>query len=45
MADDAAQLTALGVTAEERARIATLYTAGQSLWRVPLTHFSPWDCN
>ena len=24
---------------------ATLYAAGQTLWRVPMTHFSPWDCN
>lgn len=36
---------ALGVTAVERQRLATLYTAGQSLWRVPITHFTPWDCN
>jgi PKD repeat protein len=44
-ADDAATLTALGVTEAERAQLATLYTPGQSLWRVPVTHFSWWDCN
>ncbi|MCJ7550096.1 MAG: hypothetical protein MUQ30_10480, partial [Anaerolineae bacterium] len=36
---------ALGVTAVERQRLAALYAAGQSLWRVPITHFTPWDCN
>ena len=23
----------------------TLYSAGQSLWRVPMDHFSTYDCN
>ncbi|MEO0248722.1 MAG: hypothetical protein ABIN58_04095, partial [candidate division WOR-3 bacterium] len=36
---------ALGMTIDERARLARLYSAGQSLWRVPITHFSPWDFN
>ncbi|MCL5994749.1 MAG: hypothetical protein M1546_01685, partial [Chloroflexi bacterium] len=36
---------ALGVTDVERQRLASLYAAGQSLWRVPITHFTPWDCN
>ncbi len=44
-ADDAATLTALGMTDAERQQLATLYSAGQSLWRVPITHFTPWDCN
>jgi RHS repeat-associated protein len=44
-ADSAAQLAALGVTDTERARVATLYTPGQTLWRVPVSHFTPWDCN
>jgi hypothetical protein len=43
-ASDAAY-AALGVTQPERQQLATLYTAGQSLWRVPITHFSPWDKN
>jgi RHS repeat-associated protein len=36
---------ALGVTNAERQALATLYQAGQSLWRVPLTHFSNYDSN
>ena len=39
-ADNATKLAALGVTADERARLAQLYTPGQTLWRVPITHFS-----
>jgi RHS repeat-associated protein len=34
-----------GITDAERQQLASLYTAGQSLWRVPIPHFSPWDCN
>ncbi len=45
LADDAAALAALGITDAEREELATLYTPGQSLWRVPITHFTPWDCN
>jgi RHS repeat-associated protein len=44
-ADTPAQLTALGFTDPERQELATLYTAGQTLWRVPVTHFTPWDYN
>jgi RHS repeat-associated protein len=40
-----AALAALGVGDAERQQLATLYAPGQSLWRVPLTHFSPWDHN
>ncbi len=36
---------ALGVTAAERQQLAALYSAGQSLWRVPIPHFSTVDCN
>lgn len=43
--DDAATLGALGITDAERARLATLYQPGENLWRVPITHFTPWDCN
>lgn len=35
----------LGISDAERQRLATLYQPGQSLWRVPITHFSSWDCN
>jgi RHS repeat-associated protein len=44
-ADTPTQLTALGFTDAERQQLATLYTAGQTLWRVPITHFTPWDYN
>jgi RHS repeat-associated protein len=43
--DVGAALTDLGVTDEERQRLASLYPVGQSLWRVPVTHFTPWDYN
>jgi hypothetical protein len=43
-ADAAATLAALGVSDAERAQLASLYAVGQSLWRVPITHFTPWDC-
>ncbi|NOT54072.1 MAG: hypothetical protein HOP18_05660, partial [Deltaproteobacteria bacterium] len=43
--DTAAQLSALGITLAERQQLATLYSAGKSLWRVALTHFSTWDHN
>jgi len=33
LADDAAKLAALGITAQESAQLASLYTAGQTLWR------------
>jgi RHS repeat-associated protein len=29
----------------ERQQLASLYAVGQELWRVPIPHFSPWDCN
>ncbi len=45
IADDATQLAALGVTTEELQRLAALYAAGQSLWRVPVPHLTPWDYN
>jgi RHS repeat-associated protein len=36
---------ALGITDAERARVAELYPSGQTLWRVPIEHFTPWDHN
>ncbi len=45
VADTGAALTSLGFTNDERQRLAALYVAGTSLWRVPLTHLTPWDCN
>ncbi len=45
VADGAAALAALDVTDTERERLALLYSIGQMLWRVPITHFSVWDHN
>lgn len=36
---------ALGVIDAERQQLAFLYQPGKSLWRVPITHFSPRDYN
>jgi RHS repeat-associated protein len=36
---------AIGVTDSERQQLATLYAAGESLWRVLIPHFSSWDSN
>jgi RHS repeat-associated protein len=38
-------LLAVGISAEERAELAALYQPGQTLWRVSIPHFTPWDCN
>ncbi len=35
----------LGISEAERQKLAGLYSAGQELWRVPMTHFTPWDHN
>ncbi|MDX2029765.1 MAG: BACON domain-containing carbohydrate-binding protein [Blastocatellia bacterium] len=39
------EYAALEIDLAERQQLATLYTTGQSLWRVPIIHFSPWDSN
>ncbi len=44
-ADTGATLTALGITDAERQHLAVKYATGQSLWRIPIPHFSPWDAN
>ena len=44
-ADDATARADLGITDAEREKIAGLYAPGQSLWRVPVAHFTPWDLN
>jgi RHS repeat-associated protein len=41
----ASALAALGISDAEREQLASLYTPGQSLWRVPVSHFTPWDFN
>lgn len=45
LADDPASLAARGIDDAERARLATLYPAGRSLWRVQTKHFSWIDLN
>lgn len=35
----------LGITDAEREELAQLFSEGQTLWRVPVTHFSPFDLN
>ena len=36
----------LGITDAERQQLANLYPqTPKQLWRVPMTHFTPWDCN
>jgi RHS repeat-associated protein len=44
-ADEAEVLATLGISDEERALLAERYSTGQTLWRVALSHFSPWDYN
>ncbi|WAM22762.1 MAG: right-handed parallel beta-helix repeat-containing protein (plasmid) [Candidatus Methanoperedens sp.] len=39
------QLAALNITDAERQQLAALYQPGKSLWRVPIIHFTTWDCN
>ena len=39
-ADTTLALTGLGITSAERATLASLYAPGQTLWRVPLKHFT-----
>jgi RHS repeat-associated protein len=45
VADSGAALAQLSITEAERERLAGLYTPGQSLWRVLIPHFTPWDAN
>jgi RHS repeat-associated protein len=39
------ELSNLGISTAELEAIASLYKTGDSLWRVPITHFSSWDFN
>ena len=45
IADSGVALSALGITDVERAELAGRFSAGQSFWRVPMSHFTPYDCN
>ena len=44
-ADGADKYGPLGVDDAELQRLAVLYDPGKTLWRVQVTHFSPWDYN
>ncbi|MFB6255334.1 MAG: carboxypeptidase-like regulatory domain-containing protein, partial [Haloplanus sp.] len=44
-AADPTTLREAGISVAERSELADRYTAGQELWRTPLPHFTPWDCN
>ena len=39
----AATLAELGITTAELIEVASLYSPGQRLWRVPIRHFTPWS--
>ncbi|NHA15432.1 PKD domain-containing protein [Thioalkalivibrio sp. XN279] len=45
VADAADALAALGIDEAELRRLAELYSAGASIWRVQMDHFTPIDCN
>lgn len=42
---DKARLEQLGLSTDEQRMLATHFSPGASLWRVPLDHFSVWDFN
>lgn len=39
------ELEMIGIGQAELQQLASLYPAGKSLWRTPIAHFTPWDCN
>ncbi len=45
VADSEGTLAAMSITDAERQRLADLYPPGQTLWRMRIPHFSPWDGN
>ncbi|MEQ9080749.1 MAG: RHS repeat-associated core domain-containing protein [Sandaracinaceae bacterium] len=44
-ADSDAALRDLGVTEDERRTLAGSYAVGAEIWRAPIEHLTPWDCN
>jgi RHS repeat-associated protein len=44
-AANSGELAALGMTSAEQQSLAAKYASGQELWRIPISHFSPWDHN
>lgn len=45
VADTGEAISDLGITDDERQQLAVLYQAGDTLWRMQLTHLSTWDAN
>jgi hypothetical protein len=45
VADSGPALTSLGITPAELVQLASLYTAGTTLWRAQLSHFTSYDLN
>lgn len=45
VAENEGALLDLGITGEEAGTLADIYEVGDQLWRTPITHFTPWDCN
>ena len=45
LADGQPALDTLGIDDAERQQVASLYAPGQTLWRVSISHFTPWDHN
>jgi RHS repeat-associated protein len=43
--DNATLLADLGIDDAEREKLASLYSPNTSFWRLPISHFSPWDGN
>ncbi|XP_070561911.1 teneurin-3-like [Ptychodera flava] len=39
------ELLNLGFNDQELLKLNALYAPGETLWRVPIPHFTPWDCN
>ncbi|WP_169787093.1 RHS repeat-associated core domain-containing protein [Hyalangium minutum] len=45
IADGPDVLVPLGILDDELQQLGRLYPAGKTLWRTPIVHFTPWDCN
>jgi len=45
IAESDSALALLGFDQGERRALASIYTAGQTLWRMRMNHFTPWDHN
>ncbi len=45
LVDNSTELAAIGITIEEQEQLAQTYSSGKVLWRVPVSHFTPWDFN